>query len=67
MGYSYFRGGPDGLLHRTPDAALNTPSILLGWITVFWDTVFRDTKRCVFKASLIALAKKPIVVLMLAI
>ena len=24
-----FRGGKDGLLHRTPDDALNTPSILL--------------------------------------
>lgn len=24
-----FRGGPDGLLHRTPDAALNNPSILM--------------------------------------
>ena len=24
-----FRGGPEGVLHRTPDAALNGPSILM--------------------------------------
>lgn len=24
-----FRGGPEGLLHRTPDTALNGPSILM--------------------------------------
>ena len=41
-----FRGGPDGLLHRTPDAALNTPSILLRLDhESFWDTVFTDTEE----------------------
>ena len=41
-----FRGGPDGLLHRTPDAALNTPSILLRLDhESFWDTVFMDTQE----------------------
>ena len=48
-----FRGGPDGLLHRTPDAALNTPSILLRLDhESFWDTVFRDTKEGVFSKPL---------------
>ena len=41
-----FRGGPDGLLHRTPDAALNRPSILLRLDhESFWDTVFTDTEE----------------------
>ena len=48
-----FRGGPDGLLHRTPDAALNTPSILLRLDhESFWDTVFRDTQEGVFSKPL---------------
>ena len=48
-----FRGGPDGLLHRTPDAALNTPSILLRLDhESFWDTVFRDTQEDVFSKPL---------------
>ena len=48
-----FRGGPDGLLHRTPDAALNTPSILLRLDhESFWDKVFRDTQEGVFSKPL---------------
>ena len=48
-----FRGGPDGLLHRTPDAALNTPSILLRLDhESFWDTVFRDSQEGVFSKPL---------------
>ena len=48
-----FRGGPDGLLHRTPDAALNTPSILLRLDhESFWDTVFTDTQDGVFSKPL---------------
>ena len=48
-----FRGGPDGLLHRTPDAALNRPSILLRLDhESFWDTVFRDTQEGVFSKPL---------------
>ena len=48
-----FRGGPDGLLHRTPDAALNTPSILLRLDhESFWDTVFTDTQEGVFSKPL---------------
>ena len=48
-----FRGGPDGLLHRTPDAALNTPSILLRLDhESFWDTVFMDTQERVFSKPL---------------
>ena len=41
-----FRGGRDGLLHRTPDAALNTPSILLRLDhEAFWDAVFRSNQE----------------------
>ena len=48
-----FRGGPNGLLHRTPDAALNTPSILLRLDhESFWDTVFMDTQERVFSKPL---------------
>ena len=48
-----FRGAPDGLLHRTPDAALNTPSILLRLDhESFWDTVFMDTQEGVFSKPL---------------
>ena len=35
-----FRGGPHGLLHRTPDEALKTPSILMRLDhQSFWDTL----------------------------
>ncbi|WP_343565249.1 DUF1826 domain-containing protein [Kiloniella sp. b19] len=35
-----FRGGPEGLFHRTPDAALNEPSILMRLDhPSFWDRV----------------------------
>lgn len=35
-----FRGGPQGLLHRTPDAALNRPSILMRLDPIsFWENV----------------------------
>ena len=48
-----FRGGRDGLLHRTPDAALNTPSILLRLDhESFWDTEFMDTQEGVFSKPL---------------
>ncbi len=37
-----FRGGPKGLLHRTPDAALNGPSILMRLDhPLFWDRVLK--------------------------
>ena len=37
-----FRGGPKGLLHRTPDAALNGPSILLRLDhPSFWDEIMK--------------------------
>lgn len=37
-----FRGGPQGLLHRTPDAALNGPSILMRLDhPSFWDRVMK--------------------------
>tara|TARA_B100000989_G_scaffold47303_1_gene30755 strand:+ start:451 stop:1110 length:660 start_codon:yes stop_codon:yes gene_type:complete len=48
-----FRGGPDGLLHRTPDAALNTPSILLRLDhEVFWDAVFGNKQEDGFSKPL---------------
>ena len=35
-----FHGGPNGLLHRTPDSALNGPSLLLRLDPVsFWDNI----------------------------
>ncbi|MEM7621529.1 MAG: DUF1826 domain-containing protein [Pseudomonadota bacterium] len=35
-----FRGGPEGVLHRTPDAALNQPSLLMRLDPVaFWDNI----------------------------
>ena len=38
-----FRGGPKGLLHRTPDDALNGPSILLRLDhSSFWDDVHKN-------------------------
>ena len=41
-----FRGGPKGLLHRTPDAALNGPSILLRLDhPSFWDEIFRKKEH----------------------
>ncbi len=43
---SVFRGGPEGLLHRTPDAALNGPSILLRLDhPTFWDHVLRAEQK----------------------
>lgn len=41
-----FRGGPKGLLHRTPDAALNGPSILMRLDhPSFWDQVFKKQEK----------------------
>lgn len=38
-----FRGGPQGLLHRTPDAALNGPSILMRLDhPSFWDNILKQ-------------------------
>lgn len=38
-----FRGGPTGLLHRTPDAALNGPSILMRLDhPTFWDNILEE-------------------------
>lgn len=40
---SLFRGGPRGLLHRTPDSALKSPTVLLRLDNkFFWDKVSRD-------------------------
>ena len=40
---SIFRGGSKGLLHRTPDAALNKPSILMRLDHVsFWDQILKN-------------------------
>ena len=40
-----FRGGPKGLLHRTPDSALNGPSILLRLDREdFWNNVLRQSQ-----------------------
>lgn len=37
-----FRGGPSGLLHRTPDAALNGPSVLMRLDhPSFWDNILK--------------------------
>ena len=37
-----FRGGPDGLLHRTPDAALKNPSVLMRLDhPSFWEKVMK--------------------------
>lgn len=41
-----FRGGPKGLLHRTPDDALNGPSILMRLDhPSFWDNVLKHQKQ----------------------
>lgn len=38
-----FRGGPKGLLHRTPDDALNAPSILMRLDhQSFWDNILKQ-------------------------
>lgn len=38
-----FRGGPDGLLHRTPDAALSAPSLLMRLDhPSFWERVLKQ-------------------------
>ena len=40
---SLFRGGPRGLLHRTPDSALASPTVLLRLDNkFFWDKVSRN-------------------------
>ncbi len=40
---SLFRGGPRGLLHRTPDSALKNPTVLLRLDNkFFWDKVAQD-------------------------
>ena len=40
---SIFKGGPKGLLHRTPDAALNKPSILLRLDHAsYWDKILKQ-------------------------
>ena len=40
---SLFRGGPQGLLHRTPDSALKNPAVLLRLdIKFFWDSVAQN-------------------------
>lgn len=37
-----FRGGPKGLLHRTPNAAKNGPSIMMRLDYVsFWDYILK--------------------------
>lgn len=41
-----FRGGPKGLLHRTPDAALNGPSIMMRLDhEAFWKNIFKQWRR----------------------
>ena len=41
-----FRGGPNGLLHRTPDAALNGPSILMRLDNPsFWDYFLKHQEQ----------------------
>ena len=41
-----FRGGPKGLLHRTPDAALDNPSILMRLDHVtFWDKILKQQQE----------------------
>ena len=41
-----FRGGENGLLHRTPDSALNGPSILMRLDHAdFWDKVFEHQQN----------------------
>ncbi len=43
---SVFRGGAKGLLHRTPDAALNSPSILLRLDhSSFWDNILKQQQE----------------------
>ena len=42
---SIFRGGPKGLLHRTPDSALNHPSILMRLDhETFWESILELQK-----------------------
>jgi hypothetical protein len=41
-----FRGGPKGLLHRTPDAALGNPSILMRLdYASFWDKILKQQQE----------------------
>lgn len=47
-----FRGGSKGLLHRTPDAALNGPSILMRLDhTSFWDNILKQNANAHLKNS----------------
>ena len=40
-----FKGGPNGLLHRTPDVALNGPSILMRLdYAKYWDQILTNLK-----------------------
>lgn len=42
-----FRGGPEGLLHRTPDSALSSPSSILMRLDhpSFWDNILKHTQE----------------------
>ncbi len=49
---SIFRGGKNGLLHRTPDAALNEPSLLLRLDhQKYWDNIFKQNNNSIFDLS----------------
>ncbi|MBL41355.1 MAG: hypothetical protein CMM49_01705 [Rhodospirillaceae bacterium] len=50
---SIFRGGKNGLLHRTPDAALNEPSLLLRLDhQKYWDYIFKQNNNSIFDLSI---------------
>ena len=43
-----FRGGKNGLLHRTPDIALDSPSILLRLDhETFWNNVLKNSQSTI--------------------
>ena len=43
-----FRGGKNGLLHRTPDIALDSPSILLRLDhETFWNSVLKNSESTI--------------------
>ena len=47
---SIFRGGPDGLLHRTPDEALKKSSILLRLDHAsYWDNILKENDNSVME------------------
>ena len=47
-----FRGGKNGLLHRTPDIALGSPSILLRLDhETFWNNVFKNSESTIIQRS----------------